>query len=86
MDRWRALDALKRACQQIGITDYRLHDARHTYAVLAIRNGAAFEVVAEQLGHANIGMVVRVYGRFRPNDEEKREWERNLAATRLRMA
>jgi integrase/recombinase XerD len=83
-DRWRALDALKVACKKSGIEDYTLHDARHTYAVIAIRNGAPFEVVAEQLGHANISQVVKVYGRFCPNDDEKRGWERNLAQSALR--
>jgi integrase len=80
-DRWRALDALKAACSSIGLNDYTLHDARHTYAVIAIRNGAPFEVVAEQLGHANISQVVKVYGRFRPNADEKRRWEAHLAKT-----
>ena len=38
--------------------------------------GAPFEVVAAQLGHANISMVVKVYGRFRPNEDEMTRWER----------
>lgn len=74
-DRWRALDAQKAACKALAIEDYTLHDARHTYAVIAIRAGAPFEFVAHQLGHANTSQVVKVYGRFRPNDEEKRRWE-----------
>ena len=89
MDRWRALDALKATAAAIDIEDYHLHDARHTYAVLALRNGAPFEVVAHQLGHADTSMVVRVYGRFRPNEQERRRWEDNLAASeveRLRLA
>jgi site-specific recombinase XerD len=88
-DRWRALDALKAACKKVGFEDYRLHDARHSYAVLAIRHGAPFEVVAAQLGHSNIGQVVKVYGRFRPSDEEKRRWEGRLEMSeteRLRTA
>jgi integrase len=75
-DRWRVSDAHRAACAALGIKDYRLHDARHTYAVRAIRAGAPFEVVAQQLGHSNTNMVTKVYGRFKPKEEEFREWER----------
>jgi len=74
-DRWRALDAHKAACKALGIENYRQHDARHTYAVIAIRAGASFEVVARQLGHANISQVVNVYGRHRPDRVDMRSWE-----------
>jgi integrase len=47
--------------------------------VRAIRGGAPFEVVAEQLGHADTTTVVRVYGRFRPTDAERTDWERIAA-------
>jgi integrase len=74
-DRWRALDAHKAACKAVGIENYRQHDARHSYAVIAIRAGAQFEAVARQLGHANINQVVNVYGRYRPNRDDMRSWE-----------
>jgi integrase len=75
MDRWRAADAHKEACKAIGRSNYQQRDARHTYAVIAIRAGAANEVVAGQLGHANTSQVTNVYGRYRPTDNEKRNWE-----------
>jgi integrase len=74
-DRWRAADAHNEACGAIGIGDYHMHDARHSYAVTALRAGAPFEVVAHQLGHVNTNQVVSVYGRFKPNDQERRSWE-----------
>jgi integrase len=79
-DRWRSLDAHKEACKRVGIENYRQHDARHTYAVIAIRAGAPFEFVARQLGHADTTQVVKVYGRFRLSEHERRDWEAVAAA------
>ena len=75
VDRWQASASHRDACNALGIDDYRLHDTRKTYAVRAIRAGASMEFVASQLGHANTQMVVNVYGRFSPPEDEKRGWE-----------
>jgi integrase len=76
VSRWTASDKHREACKALGIENYRLHDARHTYAVRAIRAGASFEVIAEQLGHADTTMAVRVYGRFKATDDERTSWEK----------
>ncbi|HEU4587627.1 MAG TPA: tyrosine-type recombinase/integrase [Gemmatimonadales bacterium] len=75
IDRWRALEAHKAACKKLGITNYTQHDARHSYAVHAIRCGASFEHVAEQLGHVDTQMAIRVYARFHPSARERMGWE-----------
>lgn len=80
INRWTASDKHRGVCSQLGIEDYQLRDSRHTYAVRAIRAGASFEVVAQQLGHADTTMVARVYGRFRPTSEELRGWHAVAAA------
>jgi integrase len=80
INRWTASDKHREACTALGIEDYQLKDSRHTYAVRAIRAGAPFEVVARQLGHADTTMVVRVYGRFTPTEDEITAWERIAAA------
>lgn len=80
VDRWRSRDAHNAACEKIGLTNYRQHDARHTYAVRAIKAGASFEHVALQLGHADTQMVVKVYGRFHPSQAERIAWEDRAAA------
>lgn len=54
------------ACEATGVADYRVHDARHSYAVRYVAAGASAEFVAAQLGHSGTGMVTRVYGRFTP--------------------
>ena len=79
VNRWTASDMHRRACATLGVEDYQLKDARHSYAVRAIRAGAPFEHVAEQLGHADTTMVVRVYGRFRPSEAERTNWQRIAA-------
>ena len=39
----------------------RLHDARHTFASLALASGKSVTWVASQLGHANPELTLRVY-------------------------
>ncbi len=39
----------------------RLHDARHTFASLALASGKSVRWVASQLGHANPELTLRVY-------------------------
>lgn len=80
ISRWTASDKHREACAALDIEDYQLKDSRHTYAVRAIRAGAPFEVVAQQLGHADTTMVVRVYGRFKPSEAEMVQWERIASA------
>lgn len=58
----------------------RLHDARHHWAVRAIRAGTPIELVARQLGHGNGVLALRCYGRFVPTSAERRKWEQ--AATK----
>jgi integrase len=64
-----------RACEALGISDYRVHDHRHSYAVRALRAGTPAELVARQLGHANPAMVTKVYGRFIPSRDDRTRWE-----------
>jgi integrase len=80
INRWTVSDKHRVACQSLEIVDYQLRDSRHTYAVRAIRSGASYEVVARQLGHADTAMVAKVYGRFKPDERERREWHRVAAA------
>lgn len=54
---------------------YTMRDARHTYAVRAIRAGTPAELVAQQMGHANWVLVGKVYGRFKPSHHERNRWE-----------
>lgn len=80
INRWTASDKHREACQRLEIENYQLKDSRHSYAVRAIRAGASSEVVAQQLGHVDTTMAVKVYSRFRPTEQERIDWERIAAA------
>ena len=47
----------------------RLHDARHTYASLALASGKSVRWVASQLGHANPELTLRVYAHAMREEE-----------------
>ena len=46
----------------IGITDARVHDLRHSYAVASIRAGYDIKTVQGNLGHATARFTLDVYG------------------------
>ena len=47
----------------------RLHDARHTFASLALASGKSVRWVASQLGHANPELTLRVYAHAMKEEE-----------------
>ena len=83
IDRWQASQVHRERLRALGLDGFRLHDARHHWAVRMARAGAPFELIARQLGHRDVAMVAKVYGRFKPDTEERDRWER-IAAGRDR--
>lgn len=51
--------AFKRACDSIEISDFRLHDLRHTAASWLRMSGADIHTVAQLLGHKDLRMAAR---------------------------
>ncbi|HME70608.1 MAG TPA: tyrosine-type recombinase/integrase, partial [Myxococcota bacterium] len=49
------------ALQKIGVRPLKLHTARHTFATLALEAGRSVRWVAEQLGHSDPALTLRVY-------------------------
>jgi hypothetical protein len=80
VDRWMAGNYHRERLRALGLVGNRLHDARHHWAVRMARAGAPFELIARQLGHKDVAMVAKVYGRFKPDAEERDRWEKIAAA------
>lgn len=72
LDRWRLRDAHASACQALGISNYWLRDARHSWAVRFARAGGTPAQGAEQLGHGDGGVLfLKVYGPYVPTLAER---------------
>ena len=54
--------AYKKLAGQIGAPESRVHDLRHTFAVLSLQNGDPVKTVQENLGHATAAFTLDVYG------------------------
>jgi integrase len=59
-----------RACRAAGIEDFRLHDARHTFAATLRQQGVDLHLLMRMLGHSDLRMTAR-YSHL--NDEQLRE-------------
>lgn len=73
----RANGMLRRAIQHAkkaaGVPlEYTIHDARHSFAVRHMRAGDPPDVIAANLGHKDATLVIRIYGKYRPNDDDRR--------------
>lgn len=52
----------KAIADEIGAPDARVHDLRHTYAVISLQNGDDVKTLQENLGHASAAFTLDVYG------------------------
>ena len=55
-------DNFKKIARQIGTPDSRVHDLRHTFAVISLQNGDDVKTVQTNLGHATAAFTLDVYG------------------------
>jgi integrase/recombinase XerC len=68
----RALDVQRRELERLELdVRYTLHDARHSYAVRQMKSGVDVQVIAANLGHTDAMMVLKVYGKYRPNAQDR---------------
>lgn len=52
----------KKLAVKIGAPSSRVHDLRHTFAVLSLQNGDDVKTVQGNLGHATAAFTLDVYG------------------------
>jgi len=52
----------KRICASIGIPERRLHDLRHTFAVMSLQAGDDAKTLQENMGHHSAAFTLDVYG------------------------
>ncbi len=64
-------DNFKKIAKQIGSPESRVHDLRHTFAVISLQNGDDVKTVQTNLGHATAAFTLDVYGHA--SDRMKRE-------------
>lgn len=52
----------KKLAARVGAPNARVHDLRHTFAVLSLQNGDDVKTVQDNLGHASAAFTLDVYG------------------------
>jgi integrase len=57
----RTWSRLRRRAQKLGVRPLKLHAARHTWATFALQAGKSVRWVADQLGHSDPALTLRVY-------------------------
>ena len=61
----------KKIAVEIGAPEARVHDLRHTFAVISLQNGDDVKTVQENLGHSSASFTLDVYGHV--SDRMKKE-------------
>jgi integrase len=59
--------SFRRVLERAGLPRIRFHDLRHSAATLLLGRGIHPKIVAELLGHADVGMTLRVYSHVTPD-------------------
>ncbi|HUF98449.1 MAG TPA: tyrosine-type recombinase/integrase, partial [Ilumatobacter sp.] len=60
----------KALCVAADLPAIRLHDVRHSYATAALAAGVPVKVLSARLGHADVGVTLKIYAHVMPGDDE----------------
>ena len=69
-DDHRDLDSFVELARRAGLPSIRLHDLRHSHATAALASGVPVTVVSQRIGHADVGVTLKVYAHVLPGDDE----------------
>jgi integrase len=70
---YRALSAHRAAVKALKLPEgYRMHDSRHSFAVRCMKGQIEPQRIAQNLGHRDATMVLRVYGKYQVSGEDIR--------------
>ena len=64
----RALYRVRRVGAELGVRPLRLHDARHTFASLALSAGKPLPWVSKTIGHRRVSTTADIYSHVLPTD------------------
>lgn len=59
--------AFRRACDRAGISDFTIHDLRHTAAVWMCGQNVSLDKISSYLGHTKIDITRNVYAKYQPD-------------------
>ena len=57
--------------KRAGLPPIRLHDLRHSYATAALAASVPVKVLSQRVGHADVGVTLKVYAHVMPGDDEE---------------
>ena len=60
----------KRLVKRLGLKPIRFHDLRHTFAILALADGANGKAASAQLGHSLIAITLDLYAHVTEDMEQ----------------
>ncbi len=61
----------RKILQEAGLSGFRFHDIRHTFASLLLAQGESVHYVKEQMGHASTQTTVDVYEHLVPGSNRR---------------
>lgn len=64
-------DLFRSLAKQAGLPSIRLHDLRHSYATAALAAGVPVKGLSQRIGHADVGVTLKVYAHVLPGDDEE---------------
>lgn len=62
-------NTFRKLAERAALPNIRLHDIRHSYATAALADGVPVKVVSQRIGHADVGVTLKVYAHVMPGDD-----------------